>query len=206
MLPLKTIFSELFQKYSEDKTLKEKFWNEIVSNYSNKKRHYHNLLHLENLVQQLSAYREIISDWDVILFSVFYHDVIYNTLKQDNEEKSALFAEEKLKIINAGNEQVEKCKATILATKSHELNKDNDINLFTDADLSILGANWNDYNIYAKQIRQEYSIYPDLIYNPGRKKVLHHFLHMKNIFKTAEFSERLEKQARLNLEKELREL
>jgi predicted metal-dependent HD superfamily phosphohydrolase len=206
MQNLKTIFSELVQKYSDDNSLNQELWNEIVENYSGKKRHYHNLSHLENLIKQLLGFKEIISDWDVVLFSVFYHDIVYNTLKQDNEEQSALLAETKLKALKLSNEQIEKCKAAILATKSHELSKDKDINLFTDADLSILGAGWDEYSAYAKQIRKEYSIYPDLIYNPGRKKVLHHFLHMQNIFKTPEFFDTFEKQARQNLKRELREL
>jgi predicted metal-dependent HD superfamily phosphohydrolase len=203
---MKPIFIRLVQNYSGDTARIEELWNEIEKNYSDKKRHYHNLSHLENLTQQLSPFKEIISDWDIVLFSVFYHDVIYNTLKQDNEEKSALLAEARLKSLGIGNDKIEKCKSIILATKSHELNKDNDVNLFTDADLSILGAKWDEYSVYAKQIRKEYSIYPDLIYNPGRKKVLHHFLNMKNIFKTPEFYDRFEKQARVNLARELREL
>ena len=80
---------------------------------------------------------------------------------------------------------------------------DTDTNLFTDADLAILGTDWNSYKKYYQQIRKEYSIYPDMIYNPGRKKVLHHFLHMERIYKTVWFYNRYEQQAIINLEKEL---
>jgi predicted metal-dependent HD superfamily phosphohydrolase len=52
-------------------------------------------------------------------------------------------------------------------------------------------------------VRKEYLIYPDLIYNPGRKKVLHHFLAMDRIFKTDFFYNKFEQQARQNLRKEI---
>ena len=46
-------------------------------------------------------------------------------------------------------------------------------------------------------------MYPDMMYKPGRKKLLEHFLAMPHIFKTAFFRERLEVQARENLMREL---
>jgi predicted metal-dependent HD superfamily phosphohydrolase len=39
-----------------------------------------------------------------------------------------------------------------------------------DADLSILGKDLDTYLAYTKMIRKEYSIYPDFLYKPGRKK------------------------------------
>lgn len=98
-----------------------------------------------------------------------------------------------------------KCQALILATKKHEP-ADYETNLFTDADLSILGSDPGTYNRYLKNIRKEYAMYPDILYDPGRKKVLLHFLNMDQIFKTKEFSGQLEAQARKNLEAELKML
>jgi predicted metal-dependent HD superfamily phosphohydrolase len=91
----------------------------------------------------------------------------------------------------------------ILATKEHQ-RSDDETNLFTDADLSVLGADRETYLLYVQQIRAEYSIYPDILYNPGRKKVLEHFLNMENIFKTNEFRTKYESAARKNLEAEIR--
>jgi predicted metal-dependent HD superfamily phosphohydrolase len=56
---------------------------------------------------------------------------------------------------------------------------------------------------YTKQIRAEYAIYPDLLYNLGRKKVLKHFLEMPSIYKTPPFQVLYEAQAKANLGKEL---
>jgi predicted metal-dependent HD superfamily phosphohydrolase len=137
------------------------------------------------------------------LFTLYYHDIIYNSLKSDNEEKSAELAEKRMKQIFVSNDTLELCKKQILATKSHIKSTDSDTNYFTDADLSILGQDWDAYSSYYKNVRKEYSIYPDFVYNPGRKKVLNHFLSMDRIFKTAFFYNRFEIQAKRNLQKEM---
>lgn len=195
-------FKDLFHKYNQDNSLQENLWLEIETYYTSKKRHYHTLSHLENLFQELLPIKEKFEDWETIPFSIFYHDIIYNASRHDNEEKSALLAIERLKEIGISEDQILKCNHQILMTKSHEIS-DNDTNYFTDADLSILGKNWKTYEEYFKQIRKEYRIYPDFMYNRGRKKALKHFLEMERIFKTDYFFGKYERQARLNLQNEL---
>lgn len=104
------------------------------------------------------------------------------------------------------NEDVQQIYEQILATKSHKKSDDEDTNFLLDADLSILGKSPQVYLEYTKQIRKEYSIYPDFLYKPGRKKVLQHFLALENIFKTEYFKNKYESQARENIEFELRSL
>ena len=108
-----------------------------------------------------------------------------------------------MKQISVSNDKIELCKKQILAIKSHIKSTDSDTNYFTDADLSILGQNWKIYSLYYKKARKEYSIYPNLIYKPGRKKILNYFLTMDIIFKTDFFYNRLEIQAKENLQKEI---
>lgn len=90
----------------------------------------------------------------------------------------------------------------IRATKNHNP-ADEETNLFTDADLSILGAAPEAYEQYTRQVRREYGLYPGFLYTRGRKKVLNHFLNMPRIFKTSGFYTRYEEQARKNLRSEL---
>lgn len=203
MTSLKQTFTNLLKNYTNNDSLIDQLWNEIEHNYSTKKRHYHTLHHLENLLIQLTEVKEEIQNWNTILFTLYYHDVIYNPLKSDNEEKSAELAEERMKQLSAPDEIIKNCKLQILATKSHTSSADSDTNYFTDADLSILGQSWESYVEYYKNVRKEYAVYPGLIYNPGRKKVLKHFLEMKTIFKTDYFYNTFEIQARENLQKEI---
>jgi len=200
---LKDIFTTLTVGYARQTTLIQELWNDIEIHYTSIKRQYHNLAHLENMYVQLQTCRDQIKDWDTVLFSLFYHDIIYKSTAKDNEEKSALAAIKALTQIGYPKEKIRLCGEQILATKSHELSSDNDTNLFTDADLSILGSDEESYFEYSRQVRKEYAIYPDFMYNPGRKKVLQHFLAMDSIFKTTHFKQLFEKQAHLNLIKEL---
>lgn len=152
---------------------------------------------------ELLVCKNLIADWDTIIFSLVYHDIIYKATAKDNEDKSADIAVTRLNEINYPKEKILLCRQQILATKSHEISGNNDTNLFTDSDLAILGSNWESYMLYFKQVRKEYTVYPDFLYNPGRKKVLQHFLAMDIIFKTAVFKSKFEATARLNIEKEI---
>jgi predicted metal-dependent HD superfamily phosphohydrolase len=200
---LSDIYCELVKKYTNDLQLIKNLWSEIQSKYTEKSRHYHTLGHLEHLIDQLNEIKNGIVDWDIVSFAVFYHDIIYNVTKSDNEEKSAELARQRLKKINYPNHEISKCTEMIMATKRHSPTGISDIDHFTDADLSILGQHWDVYSNYSRQIRKEYSIYPDLVYTPGRKKVLSRFLNMDRIFKTDHFFMKFEEQARRNLVAEL---
>jgi predicted metal-dependent HD superfamily phosphohydrolase len=200
---LKDIFTELVSRHSKQPEIAENLWADIEKQYAGSKRYYHNLDHLQNMYRQLETCREQVEDWDTVLFSLFYHDIIYKVTAKDNEEKSALAAIKALTAINYPKEKIKRCAEQILATKSHEISADSDTNLFTDADMAIVGVPESDYTIYSKLVRREYAIFPDFMYNPGRKKVLQHFLAMEQIFKTPHFKEKFEVQARENLQAEL---
>jgi predicted metal-dependent HD superfamily phosphohydrolase len=203
---LKETFIQLLEKYTSEQRKIDELWNEIETHYCHKKRHYHTLAHLENLLQQLLEIKTNIKDSDTILFSLYYHDIIYNPLKTTNEEKSAEFAANRLQLISAPASIIKGCVGQILATKKHPVSDDSDTNYFTDADLSVLGQQWEVYAAYYANVRKEYALYPDIIYIPGRKKVLQHFLQMERIFKTDHFFKKFELQARENMQQELEAL
>lgn len=200
---LQSIFIELMDQYGVDASRAAELWSEVSDNHSQKKRYYHNLNHLQDLYEQLHEVKDKLDNWNVILFTLFYHDSIYNTLKKDNEEKSAALAEKRLIEIDVGEEERQRCVQQILATKSHNMCEQSDTNYFTDADLSILGRTPDVYDIYCQQVRKEYAIFLGFLYRRGRKKVVKHFLAMDRIYKTKEFFNRYEHQARRNLQQEL---
>ena len=188
--------------YGSSRDTASKLWQEIERQYSEPSRHYHTLLHLQNLISELLPVQSRFKNWNVVVFAVVYHDIVYKASKSNNEEKSAELAVKRLGEIAVPEDSVDRCKKFILATKRHQP-VDDEIDLFTDADLAILGSDTDSYQIYTNQIRKEYSIFPDLLYKPGRKKVLLHFLGMQTIYKTSFFREKYEAPARRNLENEL---
>ena len=78
---LKNTFANLAKNFSDNSKLTEELWLEIEVNYTHRKRFYHTLSHLENLWAQLDSVKNNIEDWNTILFTLLYHDVIYNILK-----------------------------------------------------------------------------------------------------------------------------
>ena len=201
-MSLKQTFLQFVNLYTST-AFANNLWTEVEITYSQRDRHYHNLTHLENLLHQLIQVKTGIADWNTTLFTLFYHDIVYNPLKNDNEDQSAQLAVQRMRELNLPPSNIEKCRGQILATIGHQVAIDQDTNYFTDADLSILGADWEVYQQYANNVRREYSNYPDAVYNLGRAKVLKHFLVMEKIYKTEYFHQRFEVNAKLNLEREL---
>ncbi|WP_027387769.1 HD domain-containing protein [Chryseobacterium gregarium] len=203
---LKERFSDNCFLFTADKILVGQLWSDIDKKHTEKGRHYHNLSHLENMFTELEALRSKIGNFTEISFSVFYHDVIYDATSKSNEEKSAEFAASALQQLNIPKDTIKRISDQIIATKLHQKSGDRDTNYFLDADLSILGKDLETYIDYAKKIRKEYSIYPDLLYQPGRKKVLKHFLALERIFKTQDFMDIYEIKARENMLAEMESL
>jgi predicted metal-dependent HD superfamily phosphohydrolase len=142
-------------------------------------------------------------DRDVVTFAVFYHDIIYNVLRKDNEPRSAQLAVKRLQALKVPPEKIEQVKLYIEATQTHAVTAAvthiGDLQLFLDFDMSILAADWEAYEAYTRQVRKEYRIYPDKLYYPGRKQFLQHCLQVEYIFLTPTFRERYEGVARKNI-------
>jgi predicted metal-dependent HD superfamily phosphohydrolase len=200
---LQQTYTALCLQYTSDTELVAQCWHKLHKCYNSKRRYYHNLRHIEAVLQLVQATKDQWHNYPAAVLASYYHDAVYNVLKKDNELKSADMALAHLMKMGLPQADCSQCAALILATQHHTHSTDTDCNLFTDADLSILGSPPDSYQRYAEAIRREYALYPDLLYKPGRCKVLQHFLGMARIFKTAFFYERYEAQARANLTAEL---
>ena len=86
-------FTSLMSRYTQDRAVSKKFYSELVTSYSEKGRHYHNLNHLESLLQQILPIADQLRDLDTVLFALYYHDAVYHVLRKDNEERSARLAQ-----------------------------------------------------------------------------------------------------------------
>lgn len=181
-------------------------WFEIEDAYSKKSRFYHNLSHLTTMFELRDAYQSALNNPIAIDFAIFYHDLIYNVRKPDNEERSAEIAKIRMSNMSMDPSVIALCQDLILATKQHLQSANNDINYFLDFDLSILGADSETYMQYAANIRKEYDIFPTSLYRPERKKVLKAFLNQNQIFNTREFQDKFEEQARKNINWEIDDL
>ncbi len=184
----------------------DEIWKIIENAYSNPQRYYHNFKHIEAIFLFLDSYLDELEDKDVVAFSVWFHDIVYDFKAKDNEEKSADFAREILKTSSLPIEKNEKVWGYVMATKTHSSNGDTDLMIFLDADLSILTSNRNTYLEYTKQIRKEYSWVDDEAFIKGRREVLKRYLDKGEIFYHHDVRKKFEKIARENIQFEIKEV
>lgn len=206
MTRIQDIFEGLIVRLGNSQLVASEKWEVISHEYNSTNRFYHNLNHLESMFLMLEKQKNDIKDWDSIIFGLVYHDIVYDSFKSNNEELSAIFANRELSSLNVKIDRIQKVEELIISTKTHERNVDNDVNIFLDADLSILGSEINTYNIYSKNVRIEYVRYPSYVYNKRRIKVLEYFINLETIYKTDYFKIHFERTAKENLIRELTEL
>jgi predicted metal-dependent HD superfamily phosphohydrolase len=203
---LKSKWLTLAAKYSDDGALANRLWEEIELNYSASARHYHTLGHIGKLLAIFGEYEVMITGKDAVEFAIWYHDIIYVPGRSDNETESARLAEKRMLELGVDEKIITTTIQLIEATKTHALSEETDNfdgRFLLDADLSILGADWEEYELYARQIRQEFYFVEKSAYVAGRGGVMQDFLKRERIYKTEEFFQKLGKKARENIEREL---
>lgn len=163
-------WDSLVQPFYIEQKVSKKIFLDLVKHYSNSSRYYHNLKHIDHLLEIIEILREKSQNFIAIQFAVWFHDVIYNTHCKNNEEKSAEYMEIELNTLKIPSEIIDKAKNMILKTKNHEAHEnDIDSEILLDADMAILGAEISEYKIYAQGIRQEYYWISEHEYSIGRK-------------------------------------
>ena len=198
---------KILTAYNQTDNRVESEIEKIKLKYSDKNRFYHNLNHIEFLIGALNEFKKFINSYESVFFAGIYHDIIYDTKEQDNEEQSAECAENHLKKFNIPDNIIIRTKSLILSTKSHSpMKNDFDHKIFLDADLSILGSKRKKYIEYMKSIRKEYYWVEESIYISARKAILEKFLKNKSIFFTDIMLNKYEKNARSNISYELEQL
>lgn len=173
--------------------------------WSEPHRRYHSLQHLSECLRWLddpALDGALVRPLEVEL-ALFFHDLVYDTTRSDNEEVSAERAVALLSAVDgADGAAIERVRAMILATKSHVADTD-DARLMLDVDLSILGADERRFAEYEQQIREEYHWVPDDAYRAGRRRVLAGFAERARIFQSPIMFDRLEARAKDNLARAL---
>ena len=177
--------------------------DELVAAYTAPGRHYHNLAHIEDClgalarVENLSPLEREIDGRDI-----WWHDVVYDATRADNEELSARLAE-----AHVHADISREVGRLIRLTRTHQVLPDDRLGaILISIDLSILGAEPARYDAYAAAIRQEFIHVPERDYRAGRARVLSQFAARPVIFPDAAFAARYDRQARENLARELASL
>ncbi|WP_448518985.1 HD domain-containing protein [Rhodoflexus sp.] len=187
-----------------DEAILTNIFERLCGFYQEPHRAYHNLHHIAALLDLANQHRADLQNFSLIFLSIWFHDAIYQPLRKDNEEASAALAKKQLQPLQINQSDLDKISSYILATKKHQPSDDSDLQWFLDFDLAILSSPPEVYEAYTQQIRQEYCMYPDFLYNPSRKKAMSVFLERPAIY--GKLGDRAEQQARLNITLEISRL
>ncbi|WP_341529200.1 hypothetical protein WKK05_07800 [Nostoc sp. UHCC 0302] len=195
------------QAFNVDQVTTEKAFTELVVAYSTPGRYYHTLKHIHHVLSTIETLQAYSKDLAAVQLAAWFHDVVYDTQAQDNEEKSADYASQLLSSLGIPDSTIVTVTRLILNTKHHEAAVDDyDSQVLLDADLAILAANPVQYQEYADAIRLEYNWIPEAEYIVGRRRVLERFLQRERIYFTALMFEVAEQSARDNIQREIQSL
>ncbi len=185
----------------------EEIWRGLAAGYGADGRFYHNLAHIQHALDIADQLQEVAADFTAVQLAIWFHDVVYDPRRSDNEAQSAAFAERVLRPLGMPDETLTTVTNLILATKSHETAvPDPNVFVILDADLAILGETAARYDAYARAIRQEYGFVPEAAYVVGRTAVLQNFLARSPFYFTEKMRVWGDTAVYENLRRELAEL
>ncbi len=135
--------------------------------------------------------------------ALWFHDAIYDTLRHDNEERSASWAKSAIAAAGGNSKIAERVYEMIMTTRHSSTPSTLDQQVLVDIDLSILGAVASRFDEYEQQVREEYALIPTFIFKRKRHTVLEGFMNRSRIFNTKEFFDLYEVSARENLRRSI---
>jgi pantetheine-phosphate adenylyltransferase len=186
---------------SAGQELGEKDFKVVAAAYSEPHRAYHNLDHILHTLEELDqilAFNPEDVRAKLVGTALWFHDVVYDPQRSDNEERSADYY-----CSLTPPHRRWSTRPMILATKYHAEAHDHPTKVMVDCDMAILGQPTEEYQRYAANIRQEYSFVADDAFKEGRMKFLNGLLARPSIYLTDFFRARYESQARANIQAEI---
>ena len=187
----------LMQRWSAPPS--DQVYTALTSAYSESHRHYHTGRHIADCLAQLDSAGELATEPEEVELALWFHDAVYRPTSSKNELRSAEWAQRFLDSVGADATRSQRVFDHILATQHAAGSLSGDTALVVDIDLSILGREPAEYDIYERAIREEYRWVPGPIYRKKRAEILESFLARSVIYETRYFRETCEARARSNL-------
>jgi predicted metal-dependent HD superfamily phosphohydrolase len=159
-------------------------WAAVVDAWSQPHRRYHDLAHLAAVLGLVDELAGAAADPDAVRLAAWYHDVVYDPERSDNEQVSAERARAGLRGL-VPDDRLDEVVRLVLLTAAHDPARD-DANgaVLCDADLAVLATPPEAYAAYASAIRLEYGHLSDEEFTGGRIAVLEHLLALPELYRT----------------------
>ena len=90
---VKTHWLKLCEHLGAWSPIAESIYEDILDQYTQPHRRYHTMEHIEAVLREFDDARHLAKDPDLMEFALVMHDAIYNPRRDDNEERSAEFAD-----------------------------------------------------------------------------------------------------------------
>lgn len=184
----------------------EGLYQDLIGRYAESHRHYHTMQHLDECFARLDEARNLAERIHEVELALWFHDAVYGTRNQDNEEQSAEWARTAVEHAGLPASVGERVYALILATKHDAEARTDDAALLIDVDLAILGATAERFDEYERQVREEYAWVPGFLFRRKRREILEAFLSRPHVYNTEHFRARYEAIARANLARAIEQL
>ena len=173
---------------------------QLLAAYAEPQRAYHDRTHLAEVLDAVDE----LGGGDVVRLAAWFHDAVYDPTRNDNEARSAAWAEAALVELGHDRRRVAEVARLVRLTRTHApAAGDRDGAVLCDADLAILGAAPDRYARYAAGVRREYAHVDDAAFALGRGRVLRALLDRPALYTTPRAQARWEERARRNVEGEL---
>jgi predicted metal-dependent HD superfamily phosphohydrolase len=194
---------EAFAQLTGDSPSSRTEWAAVVAAWGEPHRRYHDLAHLAAVLGLVGELAGAATDPDAVRLAAWYHDVVYDPRRGDNELVSAERARAGLRGL-VPPERVEEVARLVLLTAGHDPAPD-DANgaVLCDADLAVLAGPPDAYAAYASAVREEYGHLSDAEFTAGRTAVLEHLLAFPALYRLPAVADRWTPRARANLAAEL---
>jgi predicted metal-dependent HD superfamily phosphohydrolase len=185
------------------------WFDTVLGAYRADGRHYHGVRHVAWVVRHVETISNDhpVDDIDSVVAAAFFHDVVYDPTRHDNEAESAAMAARAVGEIGWSDAACRRVRDLVMATATHDLDGvDGDTAVLLAADLAVLAAEPSRYAEYATAVRREYAHLDDDTWRIGRAGVLRALLARPCLFAPDLELDEWERRARANLTSELASL
>jgi predicted metal-dependent HD superfamily phosphohydrolase len=177
---------------------------DLLDRWGEEHRKYHGRTHLLATLEALDVLTEPEEPPRTVVLAAWFHDAVYHGIAAQDEEDSAILAEERLHDAGLPAADVAEVARLVRMTADHRPEQgDRDGALLSDADLSVLGGEPEEYARYVSAVRQEYAHIGDADFAAGRAAVVRHLLGLDPLFHTQRALDLWLEAARRNLAGEL---
>ena len=178
-------------------------YEEVVAAYGEPHRRYHTVRHLEECFAAVPGLRADAERPGEVELALWFHDAVYDTRRHDNEVRSAVWARQVVARAGLPADVGERVAALIMATRHDAEPKGADAGVLVDIDLAILGAESRRFDEYERDVRDEYSFVPGIVFRRERRKILQRLLEREVLYNTPRMRDSHEVRARSNLRRSL---